>query len=77
MTTTPTELSTASAEALLDAMVALTHKIHTLTVYENRGIDATYEDVRLSDLREQRGMVRAELLRRIGDTKAGRGRRGW
>lgn len=68
MTTTPevpAELATASAGALLDAMVQLTHRIHVVAGYEARGVDPVRDVTRLAGLRKQRGMVRAEILRRI------------
>lgn len=51
-------LAQTSTEALLDAMIQLTHRIH--------GLRATSEPVeaRRAELRGQRALVRAELIRR-------------
>lgn len=54
-----------SSEALLDAIVQLTHRIHGLT-----STGATQVAMaRAHDLRWQRDMLRAEVLRRIGDQR--------
>jgi len=47
-------LLASSSEVLLDAVVQLTHRIHATTIPE-----------RAEELRWQRAMVRAELLRRL------------
>lgn len=52
-------LAAASSEALLDAIVRLTHVIHTL------GNDPTPNHNRLFALREQRRLAREEVLRRL------------
>jgi hypothetical protein len=65
MTTTPTELETASPETLLDTMVRLTHQLHVVAGYEARGVDNPFDPSRLAGYREQRDLVRAEILRRI------------
>lgn len=52
-------LRDASSEALLDTIVRLTHTIHGIHPH---GPDSKR---RLADLREQRALVRAEVLRRI------------
>lgn len=51
-------LAEASSEALLDSVVRLTHAIHGVT-----------SPVRKDQLRVQRGLVRAELLRRIAGVR--------
>jgi len=50
-------LQEASSEALLDTIVRLTHRIH--------GLRGTRYTDRANELRAQRAMVRAEVLRRI------------
>lgn len=47
-------LAETSSEALLDSMVQLTHMIHAIG-----------SEARANELREQRAMVRAELLSRL------------
>jgi len=59
--TTPAQvLAAASSEELLDKIVILTHKIHGLTDPSPAG------KARAAELREQRALIRAEVLRRIG-----------
>lgn len=59
ITSPDTVLADASCEALLDSIVQLTHRIHGLS-------DAGRTD-RVEELRVQRGLLRAEVLRRIQD----------
>jgi hypothetical protein len=54
-------LSESSSEALLDAIVQLTHRIHGLS-------DAGHTD-RVHELRQQRALIRGEILRRIGGAR--------
>jgi hypothetical protein len=50
------DLSTYSAEALVDAIIRLTHRVH---VYDEAGVDDAADNARA-----QRDLARAELLRR-------------
>lgn len=60
-------LADASDEALLDAMVQLTHRIH---VGEGRGSrHRPMTDAEVADLRTQRDLLRTEALRRMGGTR--------
>jgi hypothetical protein len=54
-------LHESSSEALLDAIVQLTHRIHGLT-------DAG-QTARVQELRVQRGLLRGEVLRRMGGAR--------
>lgn len=62
-TGTPTNLTVrrASTDALLDALVVLTHQIHA-----TRSDPSGLRD-HANDLRAQRDLVRGELLRRAGE----------
>lgn len=51
-------LAAASSEQLLDEIVKITHVIH-----------ATPSQERANELRTQRGLLRAEVLRRIGGAR--------
>lgn len=65
-------LMSTSTEGLLDALVQLTHQVHAYTEqatdYRRHGMRqrASQAANRASELRAQRDMVRAELLRRAG-----------
>lgn len=52
-------LEQTSAEALLQTYAALTHRIHAAEAVEGGGL--------VSEVRLQRDMVRAEILRRMGE----------
>lgn len=58
-----TAVSTASASALVRAVIALTHRIHDLTA------DPAANPGMLADLREQRRLVTVELVARAERTR--------
>lgn len=63
--TTPEQvLASASSEELLDKIVILTHKVHG-----SSKLDPPAKRRRDQELREQRDMLRAEVLRRIGGAR--------
>ena len=65
-----TALRDASTDALLRAYAALTHQIHAAEDEAGDYIAGPVQDecrARAADLREQRGLIHAEVLRRTGD----------
>lgn len=59
--TADTALAEASSEVLLDALVVMTHQIHALSELS----DGSPGRVRADELREQRDLIRGELLARL------------
>jgi hypothetical protein len=60
-------LATASPEALIDAVIRLTHAIHSDGMREGGTLrDRQSREAHTADLRAQRDLARAELLRRAG-----------